>query len=201
MKLEAKDISFRYDTGSRQILNRVSISVESGERVGIAAPSGFGKTTFCKILAGYEKPDSGKILLDGTELANFRGRLPVQMIWQHPEQSVNPRWKMARVLKEGGRISSELLDKLGIRQEWLERFPSELSGGELQRFCIARALGEGTKILLADEITTMLDMVTQSAIWHALIEETEKRGIGMLVVSHSDSLTDRVCTRKMNLVQ
>lgn len=200
MKLEAKDISFRYDTGSRQILNRVSISVESGERVGIAAPSGFGKTTFCKILAGYEKPDSGKILLDGTELANFRGRLPVQMIWQHPEQSVNPRWKMARVLKEGGRISSELLDKLGIRQEWLDRFPSELSGGELQRFCIARALGEGTKILLADEITTMLDMVTQSAIWHALIEETEKRGIGMLVVSHSDSLTDRVCTRKMNLV-
>ncbi|WP_294150730.1 ABC transporter ATP-binding protein [uncultured Clostridium sp.] len=200
MKLEAKDISFRYDTGSRQILNRVSISVESGERVGIAAPSGFGKTTFCKILAGYEKPDSGKVLLDGTEFANFRGRLPVQMIWQHPEQSVNPRWKMAHALKEGGRISSELLDKLGIRQEWLDRFPSELSGGELQRFCIARALGEGTKILLADEITTMLDMVTQSAIWHALIEETEKRGIGMLVVSHSDSLTDRVCTRKMNLV-
>lgn len=200
MKLEAKDISFRYDTGSRQILNRVSISVESGECVGIAAPSGFGKTTFCKILAGYEKPDSGTVLLDGTELVRFRGRLPVQMIWQHPEQSVNPRWKMARVLKEGGRISSELLDKLGIRQEWLDRFPSELSGGELQRFCIARALGEGTKILLADEITTMLDMVTQSAIWHALIEETEKRGIGMLVVSHSDSLTDRVCTRKINLV-
>ncbi len=201
MKLEAKDISFRYDTGSRQILNRVSISVESGERVGIAAPSGFGKTTFCKILAGYEKPDSGKVLLDGAELANYRGRLPVQMIWQHPEQSVNPRWKMAHVLKEGGRISSELLDKLGIRKEWLDRFPSELSGGELQRFCIARALGEGTKILLADEITTMLDMVTQSAIWHALIEETEKRGIGMLVVSHSDSLTDRVCTRKISLVQ
>lgn len=201
MKLEAKDISFRYDTGSRQILNRVSISVESGERVGIAAPSGFGKTTFCKILAGYEKPDSGKVLLDGTELGNLRGRLPVQMIWQHPEQSVNPRWKMAHVLKEGGRISPELLDKLGIRQEWLDRFPSELSGGELQRFCIARALGEGTKILLADEITTMLDMVTQSAIWHALIEETEKRGIGMLVVSHSDSLTDRVCTRKINLEQ
>ena len=71
----------------------------------------------------------------------------------------------------------------------------------MQRFCIARALGEGTKILLADEITTMLDMVTQSAIWHALIEETEKRGIGMLVVSHSDSLTDRVCTRKISLVQ
>lgn len=201
MKLEAKDISFRYDTGSRQILNRVSISVESGERVGIAAPSGFGKTTFCKILAGYEKPDSGKVLLDGTELGNLRGRLPVQMIWQHPEQSVNPRWKMAHVLKEGGRISPELLDKLGIRQEWLDRFPSELSGGELQRFCIARALGEGTKILLADEITTMLDMVIQSAIWHALIEETEKRGIGMLVVSHSDSLTDRVCTRKINLEQ
>lgn len=121
------------------------------------------------------------------------------MIWQHPEQSVNPRWKMARVLREGGQINPELLEKLGIRKAWMDRFPSELSGGELQRFCIARALGEGTKILLADEITTMLDMVTQSIIWHVLVEETGKRGIGMLIVSHSESLTDRVCTRKIRL--
>lgn len=199
MKLEAKDITFRYDTGSRLILNRVSIEIGSGERIGIMAPSGFGKSTLCKILSGYEIPDSGQVLLDGKPLKDYRGRLPVQMIWQHPEQSVNPRWKMGRVLKEGGRINPGLTDKLGIRSEWLDRFPSELSGGELQRFCIARALGEGTRILLADEITTMLDMVTQSGIWRVLTEETEKRGIGMMIVSHSESLTDRVCTRKIRL--
>ena len=145
MKLKAKDISFRYDTGSRQILNRVSLEIGSGERVGITAPSGFGKTTFCKILSGYEKPDSGQVMLDGKPLEEYKGRLPVQMIWQHPEQSVNPRWKMARVLREGGQINPELLEKLGIRKAWMDRFPSELSGGELQRFCIARALGEGLK--------------------------------------------------------
>ncbi len=199
MKLKAKDISFRYDTGSRQILNRLSLEIGSGERVGITAPSGFGKTTFCKILSGYEKPDSGQVMLDGKPLEEYKRRLPVQMIWQHPEQSVNPRWKMGRVLREGGQINPELLEKLGIRKAWMDRFPSELSGGELQRFCIARALGEGTKILLADEITTMLDMVTQSIIWHVLVEETGKRGIGMLIVSHSEILTDRVCTRKIRL--
>ena len=199
MKLQARDISFRYGEGERQVLAHVDLTVESGERVGIMAPSGFGKTTLLKILAGYERPESGEVLLDGTPLERFRGYVPVQMIWQHPEQSVNPRWKMARVLREGGQINPELLEKLGIRKAWMDRFPSELSGGELQRFCIARALGEGTKILLADEITTMLDMVTQSIIWHVLVEETGKRGIGMLIVSHSESLTDRVCTRKIRL--
>ena len=65
MKLEAMNISFQYDNGNRKILNNVSISLESGERVGLTAPSGFGKTTFCKILAGYEKPDHGTVVLDG----------------------------------------------------------------------------------------------------------------------------------------
>ena len=199
MRLEARNVSFRYDNGNRNILNHMDLTLESGERLGLAAPSGFGKTTFLKILAGYETPDEGGVYLDGKPLSAYKGYCPVQMIWQHPEQSVNPRWKMARVLREGGQINPELLEKLGIRKAWMDRFPSELSGGELQRFCIARALGEGTKILLADEITTMLDMVTQSIIWHVLVEETGKRGIGMLIVSHSESLTDRVCTRKIRL--
>ena len=101
MKLKAKDISFRYDTGSRQILNRVSLKIGSGERVGITAPSGFGKTTFCKILSGYEKPDSGQVMLDGKPLEEYKGRLPVQMIWQHPEQAVNPRFEGRRTNKSG----------------------------------------------------------------------------------------------------
>ena len=65
MKLEASGISFRYQKGNREILNNVSLEIDSSERVGLIAPSGFGKTTFCKILAGYQKPDQGMVLLDG----------------------------------------------------------------------------------------------------------------------------------------
>lgn len=199
MELTASNISFRYDNGNRRILNQVTLTVGEGERVGLLAPSGFGKTTFCKILAGYERPDEGSVLLDGKPLASYRGRLPVQMIWQHPEQSVNPRWRMKTVLEEGGTIDGDLVRKLGIRDEWMDRFPVELSGGELQRFCIARALGEGTRILLADEITTMLDLLTQGEIWRVIIEETTRRKIGMLIVSHSESLVNAICTRTIKL--
>lgn len=199
MKLEAEELSFCYNTGGRQILNKVSLTIESGERVGLMAPSGFGKTTLCKILSGYELPDSGHVLLDGKPISSYKGALPIQMIWQHPEQSINPRWKMEQVLKEGKVSEPVLLERLGIKKEWMKRYPAELSGGELQRFCIARALGENTKILIADEITTMLDLVTQSEIWHVLLEEGKKRGIGMLIVSHAESLMNKICTRKEDL--
>lgn len=201
MKLEAKELSFRYQKGSRQILNHFSMTLESGERLGFAAPSGFGKTTLCKILAGYEKPDSGQVLIDGVPVQEIKGYCPVQMIWQHPELSVNPRWKMKRVLEEGGPVPERIMDGLGIERDWLNRYPSELSGGELQRFCIARALGEKTRFLLADEITTMLDLITQSQIWHFLLEEIKGREIGLLVVSHSGPLLDQICTRKVDMDQ
>ncbi len=101
MKLEAKDISYRYGAGGKLIINRVSLTVEPGARVGIMAPSGFGKTTLCKILAGYEKPEAGQVLLDGVPMEHYRGYCPVQMVWQHPELSVNPRRKLKTVLAEG----------------------------------------------------------------------------------------------------
>lgn len=199
MRLEAKELSFRYDNGNRQILNNLSMSLDSSERVGLAAPSGFGKTTFCKIMAGYEKADSGEVLLDGRPLSDWKGYCPVQMVWQHPETAVNPRWKMKDVLKEGDRVEQRIIDGLGIEKDWLNRYPAELSGGELQRFCIARALGERTKFLLADEISTMLDLITQSQIWNFLLNEVNTRGIGLLAVSHSDALLDMICTRRIEL--
>ena len=169
MKLEARALSFRYDNGNRQILNNLSMTLTSTDRLGLIAPSGFGKTTFCKILAGYEKPDSGEVLLDGKPLSDWKGYCPVQMIWQHPELSVNPRWKMGEVLKEGDQVEQRIMDGLGIEPDWLNRYPSELSGGELQRFCIARALGQRTRFLLADEISTMLDLITQSQLWNFIL--------------------------------
>ena len=175
MRLEAMNISFQYDNGNRKILNNVSMSLESGERVGLKAPSGFGKTTFCKILAGYEKPDHGTVALDGKSISSWGGYNPVQMIWQHPELSVNPRLKMREVLREGD------------------------AGGELQRFCIARALGKRTRFILADEISAMLDLITQSQIWGFLLEEVKTRELGLLVVSHSEELLERVCGRVADL--
>ncbi len=205
MRLEARDISFKYGEGTRQILNHVTLTVEAGEKVGIMAPSGYGKTTLCKILAGYEKPDQGEVLLDGTPIRAFRGYSPVQMVWQHPELSVNPKRRLRTVTAEGdwsfedtgerARIEAEL----GIRDEWKDRFPVEVSGGELQRFCIARALGRRTKLLIADEMTTMLDLITQGQIWDFVLKELKRRDIGMIAVSHSPELLEKVCDRVVHL--
>ncbi|MDD2959725.1 MAG: ATP-binding cassette domain-containing protein [Lachnospiraceae bacterium] len=195
MMLEAREISFQYEKNSRMILENFSIQVESTDRIGLVAPSGFGKTTLCKILAGYERPLGGEVLVDGKALSEYRGYCPVQMIWQHPEQSVNPRRRMRAVIEEGNQVDPSVVDGLGIEADWMNRFPAEISGGEMQRFCIARVLGEGTRFLLADEISTMLDLITQSQIWHFLIEETQRRKIGLLTVSHSEELLKKVCTK------
>lgn len=196
--LEVQDITFSYQKNGNQILENVNLSVGPEERLGILAPSGYGKTTLLKIISGYISPDAGRILVDGEPLPQ-KGYCPVQMIFQHPEQAVNSRLRMREVLKEGDGISKELIEGLGIEEDWKNRFPQELSGGELQRFCIARALGKGTKYLLCDEITTMLDFITQGQIWNFLIEETKRRGIGMVIVSHSQPLLDHVCTRQIRL--
>ncbi|SHK46568.1 ABC transporter ATP-binding protein [Desulforamulus aeronauticus] len=194
MLLEAREISFGYKKGYH-ILNNISFAAESSERVGIVAPSGFGKTTLCKILAGYSKPSNGQVLLDGEDVYGMKGYHPVQMIWQHPETSVNPRLRLKETIAEGDQIEQRIINALGIEHDWLNRFPGELSGGELQRFCIARALGQRTRFLIADEISTMLDMITQAQIWSFLLEETEKRKLGLIVVTHNTALAEKVCTR------
>lgn len=196
--LEVKNISFSYIEEGKPIIENVSFTLKPGERLGIVAPSGAGKTTLLKILSGYEKPDAGEVLIDKEPLPE-RGYCPVQMIWQHPEYAVNPRRKMREVLKEGNGIEERMIERLGIEEDWKNRYPQELSGGELQRFCIARTLGKGTKYLLADEISTMLDLITQGQIWNFLMEETARRQIGMIVVSHSQPLLDYVCTRQIRL--
>lgn len=193
MQLEARNISFRYNDRSPWILKDVSLNVQTGERVGLLGPSGRGKSTLIKLMAGYLKPIEGEILLDGKPLP-VKGTSPVQLIYQHPEKAINPRWKMKKVLQESGMYKEEIMNRLGIEKDWLERYPRELSGGELQRFCVARSLFGGTQMLLADEISTMLDVITQAQIWNFLIEETEARNIGMVVVSHNRELLKKVCT-------
>lgn len=196
MILEGKNLTFSYDEKDGKILKNVNIQIESGERVAILGPSGFGKTTLCKILGGYLKPDSGEVLLDGKPLPS-KGYCPVQMIWQHPEKAVNPRLRMRHVLLEGQQIEERIIRELGIEEDWLNRYPQELSGGELQRFCIARSLGKETKFLIADEISTMMDLITQSQIWNFLLNEVTRRKIGLIMVSHSEPLLDKIATRRI----
>ena len=196
MKLEARDVTFYYRGRKKTpVLEHFSISISSGERVGLKAPSGRGKTTLCRLLAGYERPAAGEVLLDGQQIREYRRVCPVQMVWQHPETVVDPLLTLGRTLNEAGAVEERLMDALHIEPGWLTRYPSELSGGELQRFCLARALHPAVRFLLCDEISAMLDLVTQAQIWNFLLEEAQRRGLGLLVVSHDDALLERVCTR------
>ena len=196
--LEARGITYAYPGAARALYQGFDLAVAPDERVALCAPSGFGKTTLCRLLAGYERPQAGEVLVAGEPLPR-RGACPVQMIWQHPEAAVDPRMRMGATLAEAGEVPGRLLDDLGIQKRWLSRYPHELSGGELQRFCIARALAANPRYLVADEVSTMLDALTQVQIWRFLMDETSRRGIGLVYVSHSPALTDRIATRVVRL--
>ena len=197
--LVAEDICFGYASGSL-VLEHVNLQVEQGERVALQAASGRGKSTLCQILAGYLMPDAGRVLLDGKEPRACKGKAnPVQLIWQHPEQAVDPYIRLSETVKEAGEVPQQLLDDLGIKPEWLTRYPHELSGGELQRCCIARALAVEPQFIVADETSTMLDAITQAQLWRFLLDYCEKNQVGMVLVTHSQALLERLATRVVEL--
>ncbi|MBQ3575289.1 MAG: ATP-binding cassette domain-containing protein [Clostridia bacterium] len=198
MRLEANNISFRYDQKQPWVLENVSLAVESGEHVALFAPSGYGKSTLAMLMAGYLEPGQGEILLDGKPLPK-KGVCPVQLIYQHPEKAINPRWKLKKVLEESGEMRGDVLDAFGIERAWLERYPRELSGGELQRFCVARALMSGADFLICDEISTMLDVITQAQIWKVVLKEAERRNMGVIAVTHNKHLAAKIATRIFDL--
>ncbi|PWH18731.1 MAG: ABC transporter ATP-binding protein [Anaerolineae bacterium] len=192
--LRAERIAFRYSPQRPWILQDFNLSLSSAERVGIYGPSGCGKTTLGRILAGYLQPLSGKVTLDGNPLPK-KGFCPVQMIFQHPELTINPRWTIGQALCEAYRPPASLLEALSLDVHWFDRFPHELSNGELQRVAVARALAPQTRYLIADEMTTMLDANTQAQLWRVLLEVATQRQLGILVISHDLPLLERVCTR------
>lgn len=197
MQLKASKINFKYNE-DRYVLKDIDFYVNSGEVVGLVAPSGFGKTTLAKILAGYITPESGEVVIEGCRREK-NGYNPVQLIFQHPEKSVNPKWKMKKIINESFTPSKELIEAMGIKEGWMNRWPSELSGGELQRFCVIRALSPKTKFLIADEMTTMLDAITQAQIWNVVLDYARKNDIGVVVISHEKALVEKICDRVVNL--
>ncbi|MFD0682778.1 MULTISPECIES: ABC transporter ATP-binding protein [unclassified Paenibacillus] len=193
MPLEGRKLGYRYNT-KHWLFEKFDIRIEPGEIIGLAGPSGCGKSTLGRLLAGYAEPIQGDVTLGGAPLPRS-GYHPVQMVFQHPEKAVNPRWTMRKTLLEAGEPDPQLLSALGIGPAWLDRWPNELSGGELQRFCIARALGPGTRYLIADEMTAMLDAITQAQLWQAVRDRVKERRLGVLVISHERHLLERLCSR------
>ena len=199
MTLQARDLRFSY-SGGPELYDGLNLEVAPGERVALTAPSGVGKTTLCRLLAGYLVPTSGEVLVDGTPLApieRLHGKpSPVQLLWQHPEQAFDPRLRIGRSIPDG---VDDLICAFGVRPEWLARRPHELSGGELMRLAMARALACRPRYLIADESTAMLDAVTQAELWHVLMKLQARDGWGLVLVSHSPALLSRVATREIGL--
>ncbi len=197
--LEVKNLSYNY--GKEEILKEITFQLQEGEKVGLVAPSGYGKTTLAKILAGFLPLQKGQIISDTFSFEKNRPH-PIQLIPQHPEQAFNPRWKMKKIEKElGYPIPEEILTGLQIKEEWFDRYPHELSGGELQRFSIARTLASRPRYLIADEISTMLDVVTQARIWNYLLNYVKDNHVGLLVMSHNPELLEVTCDRKIYLAE
>lgn len=196
--LSVDNLSFSYD-GKKQILKDISLSLNRGEILGLMAPSGFGKSTLGKAMAGYLKVKRGKISVDGVDINDLSGFLPVQMVHQAPEKNVNIRWKVEKILNEGWHVNEDVKEKFGIEDSFLNKFPTELSGGELQRICLARVLSNKSKYLIADEVTTMLDSITQAQICHLLKHFAKEHKLGILFISHNEALIDAIADRKIEL--
>lgn len=198
MELKATNISFKYPSAKNYLLKDINLELDNNKIIGLIGDSGSGKSTLCKILSGYVTKYEGSVTFDGNPLPK-KGFKPVQLIYQHPEKVMNPKWKMETVLKESWDVPDEFFEEFGIQKSWLTRFPQELSGGELQRFSVLRSLNPNTKFLIADEMTTMLDAITQVQILDSVLKIVKQRKMGFLLVSHDMDLVETICDDKIYL--
>ena len=189
--LEVQQLSIVQD--GRRLWDSVSFHVRPGERQGISAPSGYGKTTLGRVLAQWQSATSGRVTVDGKPLSQ-KGYCPVQLVPQHPEQSFNPYRTTGESLRDAWSPDAAWLARLAVNPGWLTRRPDELSGGELARIALLRALDPRTRYLIADEVTAQLDPHIQAQVWHVLLEEARHRELGLIVFSHNKALLEKVCS-------
>jgi len=186
----------------RPALADASVSLERGESLGIVGESGSGKSTFARCLALLERPDAGRVLLDGTDLTRLgtgplrRSRRRIQVVFQDPYSSLNPRLTVGSTLREVllvhhlvprdqiARRVEALLDQVGLPAGAVDRYPSDFSGGQRQRICIARALAADPEVLIADEPVSALDVSIQAQILNLLADLRAQLGLTMIFISH-----------------
>ncbi|MBG6030116.1 ATP-binding cassette domain-containing protein [Proteus hauseri] len=190
--LELKQLSV--EQAGKVLWQDLSFSLEAGERFGISAPSGTGKTTLGRVLAQWQLPTQGSILFNGNPLSK-KGYCPIQLVPQHPDKCFNPFRTTGDSVRDAWSPDESWLEKLKIKQEWLTRRPNELSGGELARIALLRALDPRTQILIADEVTAQLDAQIQADIWQVLIDESQKRPLSLIIFSHNKALLEKVSTK------
>lgn len=214
--LELDRVDFRY-RGGPAALEAVSLAVHAGEAVGIVGESGAGKSTLLRVLLGLDRPTSGSVRFDGSELdardrrSIRRFRASVQAVFQDPYSSLDPRQRIADIVGEPlrslGLASAQdaphraeaALLAVGLSADTASRYPHEFSGGQRQRIAIARAIVAEPRLLLADEPVSALDMTTRIQVIELLAELRERNGLALVMVSHDLGTVASLCERTVVL--
>ena len=190
-----------------EALRGVSFELKCGEILGIVGTSGSGKSTLLRLISGLEAPDAGSIRLDGHELGTKRSiaeKRDIQVIFQDAGASFHPRRTIASSINDAfqslmGKGAVLDLDSLcievGLNSCLARRYPGSLSGGQCQRFAIARAIASSPRVLLCDEITSALDVSSQAQILELLSSLRAETGMSMIFVSHDIAVVSTLCDR------
>jgi ABC-type oligopeptide transport system ATPase subunit len=214
--LEARDVTKLYRKGSGKpgheaALDGVSVSVRSGETLGIVGESGSGKTTLSRLLLGIERPTTGSVFfrsipIDQLDRAQRRTyRRTVAAVFQNPYSSLDPRmriWQLIteqlfieRLLNRSERIAraAELLQTVGLDPKMAERYPHQLSGGQRQRLAIARALVSDPKVLILDEPLSALDVSVRAQIVNLLLDLQDSLQLTYVFIAHDLAMVEHLC--------
>ena len=204
---------FGRQTGAVQAVNDVSFDVARGETLGVVGESGCGKTTAGRAILRLIEPTSGELFFDGKDLRalDARGlraiRREMQIIFQDPVSSLNPRMTVGAIVREGLTIHNlaegsaadsrvrQLLDEVGLRPEHVSRYPHEFSGGQRQRIGIARALSVQPKFIICDEPVSALDVSVQAQVINLLQDLQRERHLTYMFIAHDLSVVEHVANR------
>jgi peptide/nickel transport system ATP-binding protein len=205
--LELRSVTAGYDRRA-PVVREVSLTVSAGEAVGLQGPSGCGKSTLARVAALLHRPDSGEVVMDGEPARGWRHRAPraqrtaFGVVFQQPRLSADPRLRLADLIAEPLRATGqaadgvrELAETVGLGADLLARRPHEVSDGQLQRACLARALALRPRWLVCDEMTAMLDASTTAALVGVVEAYRRESGAGLLAVGHDRVLLERWCDR------
>lgn len=188
-----------------QVLDDVSLTIRTGEWMGLIGESGSGKSTLSRLVLGLEEVDQGKITIDGVDIATWRkeNKGKMSVVFQDYTSSANPNFKVKDIIKEPleiyGRksvdegIVDELLEKVGLPITMANRYPHELSGGQLQRVCIARAISTNPRFIVLDEAISSLDVSVQTQILELLDYLKESMEVTCLFIAHDLQTVTYLC--------